>query len=93
MTFAGGDRAVAWSFAIIVLMVICTVFMWIVCTPLINQLTETMNDRIEDGRVTQQTKTTFGFLVTLFTFFPAFALGAIALYSIVRSLYEQRFPG
>lgn len=93
MRIAGDDRAVAWTFAMIVLALVVIVFMWIVCTPLVGQLTDIMNDRIEDGRVSEQTKTTFGFLVTLFGFFPAFVLGAMFLYSIVRSLYEQRYPG
>ena len=85
------EDGVAWSFVMITLALIVLAGLWIVLTPFTGYFVDAMNDRIEDGSISTQTAEAFSFNVTIFTFWPAFALGGWFLFSIIRALYERRF--
>jgi hypothetical protein len=86
------EDAVAWSFVMVVLALLVLAGLWIVMTPFAGYFVDTMNERIEAGAVSAQTADAFAFNVTIFTFWPAFALGALFLFSIIRALYERVNP-
>ncbi len=84
------EDAVAWSFVMVVLALLVLAGLWIVMTPFAGYFVDTMNERIEAGTVSAQTADAFEFNVTIFTYWPAFALGALFLFSIIRALDERR---
>jgi len=84
------EDAVAWSFVMVVLALLVLAGLWIVMTPFAGYFVDLMNERIAAGTVSAQTADAFEFNVTIFTYWPAFALGALFLFSIIRALYERR---
>ena len=84
------DDAVAWTFAMIVIGLFVLAFLWAVCTPMVNTIIDNTNDRIEDGTVSGQTADAIQFNLTIYQYFPVFALGSMMFLGIIVALYNRK---
>lgn len=84
------DDAVAWTFAMIVIALFVIAFLWAVTTPMINVVIDNTNERIADGAISGQTADAIQFNVTIYQYFPVFALGSMILLGIIVSLYQRK---
>lgn len=84
------DDAVSWTFAMIVIALFVVAFLWAVCTPMVNTIIDNTNYRIEDGLISGQTADAIQFNVTIYNYFPVFALGAFCFLGIIVALYQRR---
>lgn len=84
------DDGVAYTFAMIIMALLMLAFIWALCIPGINVVLSEANTRIEAGQISSQTADTINFNVTLYQYFPAFALGAMFLLAIIVALYHRK---
>lgn len=86
------DSAVAYTFFMIVVLLLLGTFIFILLVPMENQVTGILNDRIEDGDVSEQTAWYYGFSTTLFNSIAGFTLIGVLIYAVQRAI-EKRNMG
>lgn len=86
------DSAVAYTFFMIVVLLLLGTFIFILLVPMENQVTGILNDRIEDGDVSEQTAWYYGFSTTLFNNIAGFTLIGVLIYAVQRAI-EKRNTG
>lgn len=83
------DSAAYGYFLIMAFLVIGTL-LWVVCTPFVNGLAGEMNTDIEDGKISQQTASSFDFNKMLFLGIPGITLLGVLLLSVRIALNARK---
>ena len=93
-SFIKDKRAVSYPLFIVIFTLIIGTVVYIVATPVVNVMTDTFNDMVDDGdTISVQTADCYSFNINMYKIMPVFFILGLFLYSLVAALRKKGTEG